>query len=149
MQTRRQFGKNALTGTAAFALAGAVGEVSMGFSCSASTVWADIENYVPLALEAFGEILSLVNPAESTLLTPIITEVKAGLADLEAAINYYINAPAASKATWIGKITTAVNAAIQLLQQFWSDLNLPDGTLATTISNILQIIISTLAAFLP
>lgn len=143
MQTRRQFGKTVAVGT----LGVGIGITTMGVSCD--TVFQDIENYVPIGLAAFQEVISLINPTEAALLAPIIQIVKAGFADLESDITQYINAPATSKSTLLGKIETAVSIVIGNLNQFWSDLKLPDGNLATTIIGVLQVVISTLAAFLP
>lgn len=145
--TRRDFGKLALSGGSAVALGSVVGMTSMGLSCG--SVFADITSYVPIGIAAFNEVLSLVDPTLATTLAPLTQEVKAAFADLAAAVEEYNNAPAASKATLIGKITTAMNAVIDNLQKFWSDANLPAGSLASTIGGVLQIVISTLAAFLP
>jgi hypothetical protein len=142
MITRRNFIKVSSGGALALGTM-----ATTGFSCS--SVFTDISTYVPIGLQAFEEILALISPAEATLLTPIITEVKAGFADLAAAVSAYNNAPAANKATLEGKIATAINAVIGELQQFWNDTNLPDGSLASTIAGVLQIVLSTLAAFLP
>jgi hypothetical protein len=141
--TRREFGKTVSGG----ALAIGLGTLSMGVSCG--TVYQDIETYVPIGLAAFNEIISLVDPALAKTLSPIINLVKASFADLLAAINEYLNAPASEKATLIEKIKLAINVVIDNLNQFWVDAGIPDGTLAQTIVGILQLVISTLAAFLP
>lgn len=141
--TRREFGK-AVSMTA---LGGTIGLTTMGLSCS--SVFTDIENYVPIGIAAFQEVLSLIDPTEAALLAPIIQTVKAAFADLDAIVQQYESAPAASKATLLGKISTAISAVMSELQQFWNDANLPDGSLALTIEGVLQIILSTLAAFLP
>ena len=120
---------------------------TMGFSCQ--TVVNDISTYVPIGIQAFDTVLSLIDPPLALALAPIVKEVKVAFADLAAAVSAYNNAPASQKATLSGKITTALNVVIQYLQQFWSDANLPNGSLATTIIGVLQLIISTLAAFLP
>jgi hypothetical protein len=143
MLTRRQFGKTVGYG----GLGIGIGMTTMGVSCN--TVFQDIEAYVPIGLAAFNEILTLVNPAEAAALAPIIGLVKAAFADLSSDITQYINAPAADKATLLGKVTTAINIVIANLNKFWSDLNLPNSGLASTIVGVLQIVISTLAAFLP
>jgi hypothetical protein len=140
--TRRTFGK--YISSAALALG--IGEVTMGFGCG---VFTDILTYVPIGLEAFETIISLLDPSLATALAPIIVKVKAALADIAAAVQAYQNAPASEKATLLGKITTAINVAIDEIQAFWSSLNLPDQNLATTIADVLQIILSTLAGFLP
>jgi hypothetical protein len=147
MPTRREFGKMVLSGASVVGLSSAVGMTTMGLSCS--SVFTDISNYVPLGIQAFDGLLEILSPSEATALAPIITAVKAAFADLAAAVTAYENAPSASKATLVGKITTAINVVMAQLQQFWSDANLPDGTLASTIEAVLQIILSTLAAFLP
>ena len=141
--TRREFGK-AVSMTA---LGGTIGLTTMGLSCS--SVFTDIENYVPIGIAAFQEVLSLIDPTEAALLAPIIQTVKAAFADLDAIVQQYESAPAASKATLLGKISTAISAVMSELQQFWNDANLPDGGLASTIEGVLQIVLSTLAAFLP
>jgi phage-related protein len=147
MQTRRQFGKTIMGAVPTIALAGGLGITTMGLSCG--SIFTDIEDYVPIGLEAFQEVLNLISPAEGAALATIITAVKATFADLTTVISNYQNAPAADKSTLIGKITTAINAVMQELQQFWNDANLPSGTLASTIEGVLQVVISTLAAFLP
>jgi hypothetical protein len=143
MLTRRQFGKVTTTG----ALALGVGELTMGVSCE--SVFQDISTYVPAGIEAFDVALELLDPTLLAALQPAISAVKNGLADLAADVEAYENAPAASKATLVGKITTIINIIIGNIQQFWADLNLPDGALATTIENILQVILSVLSSFLP
>jgi hypothetical protein len=143
MFTRRQFGKTVGTG----ALALSIGEITMGVSCG--SVFTDIENYVPIGLQAFDLAISLLDPVLATTLLPYINDVKGAFADVVAAINAYVNAPSSEKATLLDKITLVIQDALNAVQQFWSDANLPDGTLATTIEGILQIILSTLAAFLP
>jgi hypothetical protein len=147
MPTRREFGKLIIGAVPTVALGGGLVMTTAGLSCS--NIFTDIETYVPVGLEAFEEVLSLISPAEGAALAGIITIVKAAFADLAAAVTAYENAPAANKSTLLGKITTAINAVMGELQQFWTDANLPDGTLASTIENVLQVILSTLAAFLP
>jgi hypothetical protein len=147
MQTRRQFGKTILGAAPTVALAGGLGITTMGLSCG--SIWSDIENYVPIGIEAFDEVLSLLDPTLLTAISGIIKDVQAGFTALIGAITNYENAPASTKTTLVGKITTAINALISALQSFWSATNLPDGSLAQTIEGVLQLIISTLAAFLP
>lgn len=143
MLTRRQFGKTAGYG----ALGVGIGMTTMGLSCD--TVFQDIQNYVPIGIAAFNEILTLISPTEATSLAPIVATVKASFADLSVAINQYIQAPSTDKASLEGKIVTAINAVINNLNQFWADANLPNSQAAQTIVGVLQIVLSTLAAFLP
>ena len=145
--TRRSFGKMVGSGVGAMAAVGTLGMTTMGISCG--SIFADITAYVPVGMEAFQALIVILDPPVALALAPIITAAKAAFADLAAAVAAYNNAPAANKATLVGKISTAINAVIGELQQFWSDANLPNGGLASTISGVLQIILSTLAAFLP
>ena len=146
MLTRREFGKSVGTG----ALALGIGEVSMGLACPlAATVFTEIADYVPIGVNSFNEILTLIDPGEEAMLAPLTADIKAAFADLAADVASYQQAPAADKATWEGKIATVLNLLIGNLQSFWSTANLPDGTLAETIEGVLQIVLSTLAAFVP
>jgi hypothetical protein len=147
MQTRRQFGKTMLTGTSAVALGSMVGMTTMGVSCN--TIFTDIENYVPIGIQAFTNVLALVSPSEALALALPIKAVKAAFGDVSAMVTGYQNAPASEKATWKGKLVTALNLAMGEVQAFWNDANLPNGSVATMAAGICQIILSTLAAFIP
>lgn len=116
---------------------------------SACNIYTDIMNYVPVALAAFTTVVTLINPAEGSIVAGLVTMVKAALSDIQAAVEAYENAPASQKQTLSGKISTAITAAESVLQQFWSDLKLPDGNIATLVENIINIILSTFMAFLP
>lgn len=141
--TRREFGK----AVGVTALGGTLGMTTMGLSCS--SIFTDITNYVPVGIAAFQEVLSLLDPTQEAALAPIIQAVKAAFADLAAIVAQYNAAPAANKASLVGKISTAISAVMAELQQFWNDANLPNSPLAATIEGVLQIILSTLGAFLP
>ncbi len=143
MQTRRDFVK--IVGSGALVLG--IGEVSMGLSCA--SVFTDIERYVPIGLSAFQAVVSIVDPALVVPVALVVTEVKAAFADLVAAVTMYNDAPAANKATLLGKISTAINVVETEIQIFWNDLKLPDSALANEISSLLGVILSTLTAFLP
>ena len=120
----------------------------MGMS-SCQTVEQEIMNYIPVALTAFTTIVTLINPAEAAVLAPVIADVKIALADVQAAVVAYENSPDASKATLACKIVTAINIAEQEIQSFWSSLNLADAGLLAVIAGVIQIILSTLTAFIP
>lgn len=144
MQTRREFGKVVAGGS----LAVGIGTVSMGVSCN--TVFNDILKYIPVALQAMTAILSVLSGGGYTI-TPAVTValnlVKVALADLQADVSAYENAPADQKNTLLGKVSTAIAIAEGNIQQFWNDLNLPQNNIAGTVSGILGVILSTLAYF--
>jgi hypothetical protein len=114
---------------------------------------ADIMNYVPVGLQAFSSIVSIleddgvINPIVGTSINTIITAVKAGFSDLQLAIENYENAPAANKQTLLGKIATMISVVQGLLQEFWANLNIPDAHLGSVIDGLLGIILSVLAGF--
>jgi hypothetical protein len=144
MQTRRSFVKTAglVSGTAL------AGGSFLGVS-TCTTIEQDILNYVPVALSSFDEILTLINPAEAAALAVIISAVKVAFADVQAAVITWENAPSANKATLACKLVLALQIAEQTLQQFFNQLNLPVGSLLDTVEGIIQIVLSTLEAFIP
>lgn len=149
---RRSFGSLILKGAGALGLTSLV---SVTAACPAwlSSLYQDILKYVPVGLQAFGEIVSLLNDAGiiptpiSTAANLIINAVKAGFADLQTDITNYDAAPASQKTTLLGKISTALQILEGNLQQFWSDLDIPDPALASTVESLLGIILAALGGF--
>jgi hypothetical protein len=118
--------------------------------CSFSSVYADILAYVPAALSAFSVVLSILSAAGITLCAicaGLVNTVKAAFADLQTAITLYDDAPQSGKTTLLGKISTALLVAEEVLQEFWSNLDIPDSGIAGTIEGIIQIILETLMGF--
>src|ERR1017187_2283776 len=64
-------------------------------ACSFSSVYAEIKAYVPVGLQAFTSILSIlasvgiIPPGVGTLIGTLVTLVKAGFADLLTAVTDY------------------------------------------------------------
>jgi hypothetical protein len=141
--TRRSFMKTMAMVTGTVIAAGSL----MGNT--ACNVFNAIMKYVPVALTAFTTIITMINPAEGSAIAVLASMVKAALADIQTAVMNYENAPSGDKTTLLGKISTAIAAAEQELQVFWSDLKLPGGGLATLVEGIINIILSTLTSFLP
>lgn len=138
---RRLFAKSAL-------LAG-VGSIAAAPACWFENVYGQIREYVPLALLAFDriiEILAAHNIVLSTL-TASINSVKAALADIQSAILEFEHAPGHDKDTALGVIRTALGIAQNRLAEFWRTLNLPAGQLSSTIHALINILLSTLAAY--
>lgn len=143
MQSRRAFAKLC----SGFGLTALVSSLA---ACTFSSVYADILAYVPAALSAFSVILSILSGAGVSIapaVALIVNAVKAALADLQTAVTLWNDAPAAGKATLLGKISTALLVAEETLQEFWTNLDIPDSGLAATISGLLQIILETLMGF--
>lgn len=149
---RRSFGAMLLKGIAALGV-GSVVSVTTACPAWLVSIYTDILKYVPTGLSAFSVILSILSgagllpPGADAAINVIINLVKAGFADLQTAITQYQNAPAAQKAGLLGAISTALAIVESDVQMFWSNLNIPDGNLASLIQGLLGVIISTLAAF--
>lgn len=142
MNTRRSFMKTIgmITGTVL-----AAGSFLGNTACN---VFNAIMNYVPVALTAFTTIVTMISPAEGSAIAVLAGMIKAALADIQVAVTDYENAPAGNKQTFLGKISTAIAAAEQEMQVFWSDLKLPGGNIATLVEGIINVILSTLTSFL-
>lgn len=115
--------------------------------------FTDISNWITVGLTSVQSIVDLLTGA-GAISIPIggivdlaVKALKAGIGDIGAAVTAYNNAPAANKATLLGKLGTAITAAQNALAQFWNDLTIPDPKLAATISGLMGIIASTLAYF--
>jgi hypothetical protein len=143
MMNRRQFSSLALLGVVS-AWFGSV-------AASCGSIYAQIAAYVGVGIQAFQAVVNLLSGAgiialpEGTLITAILTLVKAGWADVQAAIAAYNAAPATTLA---GKISAALTAVQMMIQQFWSDVKIPDAALSSTVAGLLGLIVSTIAGFL-
>lgn len=143
--TRRSFNKiTAVVGLATMA------EISSGWACSFASVYASILKYVPVGLSAFAAILSIMSGGGIVIapaLGAIVALVNAGFADLKAAVAAYDAAPAANKATLLGKISTVLASVEANLQAFWSNLTIPDAKLESLIQGLIGVITTTLMGF--
>jgi len=117
--------------------------------CSWSSIYAQIKAYVPVGVNAFIAVLGVLgaNNISTTALTGGVNAVKGAFAVITAAIDAYNSAPADQKTTLLSKISLAISDATQNLNQFWSNLSIPDAKLATLIEGLLGVITSTLGAF--
>jgi hypothetical protein len=144
--TRRQF--SSLT------LLGVVSAWIGSTAASCGSIYAQIAAYVGVGIQAFQSVVNLLAGAGivslpvGTAISAVLSLVKAAWADVQAAIAAYDAAPAASKATLAGKISTALTVVQQEIQQFWSDVKIPDSSLANTVAGLLGLIVSTIAGFL-
>jgi hypothetical protein len=146
--TRRNFGK--LWGTCLLALS--VGPSLLSTGCGTS--FATILSWIDTGLAAFQAVVDLLVGQGILMVTAgsaidlVIKAVKAAIADIGTAVSNYNAAPAASKASLVGKISTALVVAQNLIAQFWNDLSIPDTKLASTVAGLLGLIVSTLAGFM-
>jgi hypothetical protein len=146
--TRRSFGT--LWGTCLLALS--IGPSLLLSGCG--TTFAAILSWIDTGLSAFASVVDLL-VGQGVLMVPVgsaidllIKAIKAAIADIGTAVSNYNAAPAASKTTLEGKISTALVVAQNLIAQFWNDLSIPDTKLASTVAGLLGLIVSTLAGFM-
>jgi len=122
-------------------------------ACLFSTIWSDIKAYAPTILTAVAGVLSILTGAGvlgmplAATISGILALINKAVGDLQVAINTYQQAPSSQRATLLGAITTALADAEANIQQFWSNLNIPDPALASTIKNLLGIVVSTLQGY--
>jgi hypothetical protein len=146
--TRRKFGQ----AWATFLLALSVGPSLLVTGCGTS--FSTILSWVDTGLAAFQSVVdllagqSVINITIGSAIDLIIKAVKAAIADIGTAVSNYNAAPAAAKATLVGKISTALVAAQNEISQFWNDLTIPDAKVASTVAGLLGLIVSTLAGFM-
>jgi hypothetical protein len=138
---RRMFVGTLSTGAAAIALAGTS-------ACNPTDVWHEIEAWVPLGITAFESILALVAPLAAPGIDAIATLVKAGFSTLAAAIDAYLNAPAADKATFAQKVQLAFQDLVNNIQAFLTAIGQSTSPIVTEAVALIQIIVETIEGFL-
>lgn len=124
-------------------------EMSSGFACSLSNVWADILKYVPVGLSAFTAILSILTGSGIglTAVTGIVTLIKVGFADLQTAVAQYQAAATGQKTTLLGQVWEALTVVEANIQSFWANLTIPDASLSATVQGLLEVITTTLMGY--
>lgn len=108
-------------------------------------VLAVLETYVPVGLQAFTGIVTLINPPVGTGLTLAVIAAKAGWADVSAAIAFYQSAPAAAKSTALGKVDTALEGLVGGLQKVLNSFGLSSQTDQQAAVAALMLLIATLS----
>jgi hypothetical protein len=114
-----------------------------------------ISTYVPVGLAAFNGVLLLLTsagvipPGTSTAIGALVLLVKAGFADLLAAVQEYNNAPAAQKVTVKEKISLILAVIAANIEKFASDIvgMVSDNKLLQVVTGLLTLILATLAGF--
>ena len=140
--TRRGF-----IGKGTLALAGLmVGFFNAGCIFSAN-VFENILTYISIGLQAFAAVVSLI-PGIPQALAMIIAAVNAAFAAIQKAVNEYEAAPASQKASLLGAIVTAINAAVDQLAAFLAAIPALPAPLDAAIVALTKIIVSTLEGFL-
>lgn len=149
---RREFGKRISSLFAALALT-ALLPVSLLTGCDAGSLFAQILAYVGVGLQGFSAIVNLlvgagvINPVEGSAIAAAIALVNAGFLALQKAVQDYNAAPADQKATLLEKISLAIATLRNDLGSFWDALKISDPKMSALVAGLLEVILSTLAAF--
>lgn len=153
MMNRRQFLEKTGHGTLGTALLAATAGGST-FLLTGCDIESTIKAWVPVAIASFNGVLTLlegaavITPGAGTAVALAISLIKAGLADVLAAVDEYKSAPASSKTTFAQKLSIILASLRDNFGKFWSDLNLPGGSLVTLVTGFAQIILSAIGGFL-
>ena len=148
MTNRRNFLVDSGKGIALLALAS--GSALFTTGCN---VFNKIVAWLGVGIAATKSIINLlsgagiVNTVQGVALSAVLDTIKAAFADVQAAVAAYENADPASKATFAGRISMALQALGDQFQKLWSDLNIPHASLASLVQGLIGIILSTIAGF--
>lgn len=139
--TRRSFAK--VSGLWILALA-SIGSV---FTAGCD-IWSQIQAWVPAGIAAFESVVTLVAPLAAPGIDAIAELVKAGFASLASAVNQYINAPAADKATFKQKVLLILSQLTGDIQNFLSSVNVgATNPIVKIVLGLVAIILSTIQGF--
>lgn len=112
-------------------------------------VFESISSWIPVGLAAINSIVTLLGPLIPPQAIAILTLVKAGFADLAAAVNQYnADTNPADKATLLAKIRTFLGAIASNFESFLNVLNLGTNPIIIVVISLAKIILGAIAGFL-
>ena len=152
MTTRRQFFEVASKGVLGVAIlrAAAIGGVAF-LAVGCKVTLSDVLNWVNDGAGGVSTIIGLLVSAgvlACATCSVLANAAVAAVAAIGTAIQAYENAPAASKATLLGKIETAIQSAITAATEFFHSVSIPGSGLANTILSLAGLILSALTGYL-
>jgi hypothetical protein len=149
MDRRNFIGKTFLSAVFVRVAIAGLGVTGMAVSCN-SNVFTNIANWIPVAEAAISSILAVLT-SNNILIAPavqtIVNAVFAGLAALLAAIKEYQSTTPPPVGT-LAKIEAIFHDIVDNFSTFLKSLNLPNMGLFNVISGIVQVVLSTIAAFI-
>lgn len=130
--------------------AGIAGMVAVTTGCPFSTVYSNIQSYVPMGLATVSAILGILADAGISLgpAATIVSLIVQAFGIVSAAITDYLNAPSTTKATLLGKISNALIEVENSINDFWAAVNIPNPQIANLIQNLLATIVQAIGGFL-
>lgn len=139
---RRDMLRTTVSGVAVCTLTGAA---MLEEGCTTGDALAQLNKWLPVGIQAFAGVVAIINPAAGSVLAVAVTTAKALWADVSAAVAAYNAAPAASKATVLGKVETALGALISGLPDVLKQI--PGGAeYANTVTAAIDLVLATLSA---
>lgn len=123
--------------------------VGSALSLDGCNVFDDILNWIPVGLTALQGIITILGSLIPPPALAIITVIKAGFADLLAAVKEYnADTNPADKATLLAKIRTFLNDIVNNFQSFLNALNLGNNPIVNIVIGLADIIISAIEGFM-
>src|ERR1700689_4238563 len=116
-------------------------------ACNSTDVWHQIEEWIPLGIQSFEAIVALVDPIASPAVAAIAQMVEAGFSALSAAIDGYLNAPAADKATFAQKVELIFQQLTANIQNFLTAIGQSSNPIVKVAVALIGIIVSTIEGF--
>ena len=148
---RRQFFEVSSKGVLGTALVRAVAVGSVAYLVVGCNVEQDILDWVKIGGPAIGTILQLLVGAGIIACLTCSASANIAVAAINAiatAVQNWMNAPPASKATLLGKIVTALQDALSAAITFFESVAIPDQKLATLIEGLVSLIVNALSGFI-
>ncbi len=140
--TRRDFGLSLGVGALAS------GFILEGCGANSATVFAQIEAWVAVGEKAFAGIVTLLGPFLPPGAQALIALVNAAFTTLLAAVQEYLNSPAAGQPAILPKIEAALQAIADNIQMFLTALNITGNPIVAVVIGLAQLILATIAGFL-
>src|SRR5271163_217896 len=139
MNRRRFIGTTALAAAAGPSLLTLEG-------CAFGSVMAQLGKYLPIGLQALAGIASLISPGAGAAISALIGLINAAWGGLQAAVNAYNSAPAASKQTALEKVLEALDAVQSTIAQTSTALGVGGSEIVKAAEAALLLITTTLAS---
>lgn len=118
--------RRSFLGTSALAVAGASTLTLDG--CTFGSVMSNLAKYLPIGLTALAGIANLISPGVGTAIAALIGLINVAWGGLQAAVNAYNSAPAASKQTALEKVLVALDVVQEYLAKTAASLGLGPTT---------------------
>lgn len=140
---RRSFVKGSSTGLLYFVVGGSA------IALDGCSVFTDILNWIPTGLTAIQGIVTILGPLIPPQALAVIVVIKAGFADLQAAVaQYNADTNPADKATLLAKIRTFLGDITNNFQSFLNALNLGNNPIINIVIGLADIVISAIEGFM-